>query len=119
MPSILCLASGLLSSGAWTLWGFSLKQREIGGGCWSALITSPSRMKLSPYQILEMWTLRNLCGKILSLSLGFLTPISQSMVFDLIAKPSGGTVVIWALRIGTPPQLIPKGMDRPRLSIRL
>ena len=118
VSSINCLTLGLLPSGAWTLWGHSLKQQEIGGDCWSALITLPSGLKLSPCQILEMWTPRDLCGKILSLGLGSLTPSSQTMVFSLIAKPLGGTIVIWVLRIGTPPWLIHRGMDRSRLSIR-
>ena len=118
LSSILCLAPGLLPSEAWTLWGPSLKQQEIEGDCWSTLITSPSGLKLSPCQISEMWMPRDLYGKILSLSLGSLTPSSRTMVFNLIANPLGGIVVIWAFRIGTPPWLIYRGMDKPRLLIK-
>ena len=118
VSSIFCLAPGLLPSGAWKLWGLSLKQQEIRGGCWSALITSPSGLKLSPCQILEMWKPRDLCGKILSLGLGSLTPSSRTIVFNLIVRPSRDTIVIWALGIGTPPWLIHKGVDRPRLTIK-
>jgi len=64
-----------------------------------------------------MWMPRNLCGKTLSFDLGSPIPSSQTMVFSLIAKPSGGTVVTWELQIGIPPRLIHKGMDRPRLLI--
>ena len=39
--------------------------------------------------------------------------------FQLIARLSEGIAVTWALKIGTPPRLIHKGIDRPRLSIRL
>ena len=60
---------------------------------------------------------RDSCGKILSLDLGFLILSSRTMVFNLIAKHSGGTVVTWALRIGIQLRLIPRGMDRPRLSM--
>ena len=62
---------------------------------------------------------RDLCGKILSLGLGSLIPSSWITVFSLIAKPSGGTVVTWVLRIGIQLQLTYKEMDRPRLSIKL
>ena len=62
---------------------------------------------------------RNLFGRILSLGLESLIPSSRIMGFSLIAKPSAGTVVNWALRIGTSPRLILKGMDKPRLLIRL
>ena len=61
---------------------------------------------------------RDLFGKILSLGLGSLIPLSRIMVFSLIARPLGGTVVTWELRIDIPPRFIPEGMDRPRLSIR-
>ena len=49
--------------------------------------------------------LRDLLGKILSLSLGSPIPSSQTMVFNLIAKPSGNTVVTWELQIDIPPSL--------------
>ena len=39
--------------------------------------------------------------------------------FQLIARLSEGIAVTWALKIGTPPLLIHKGIDGPRLSIRL
>ena len=61
---------------------------------------------------------RGLCGRILSLDLGFLTPSSQTMGFSLIAKLLEGTVVNWVSRIGTQFWLIHKGMDRLRLSIK-
>ena len=90
-------------SGAWTLWVISLKQQEIGDDYWSTLIILPSGLKLIPCQISEMWMSKGLCGKILSLGLGSFIPSSLTMVFSLIARPSGGTVVNWVLRIGTPP----------------
>ena len=61
--------------------------------------------------------LRDLFGKMLSPGLGFLIPSSRTMAFNLTVKPSRGTVVTWALRIGILPRLIHRGMDRPRLSI--
>ena len=42
----------------------------------------------------------------------------DSKAFNLIVRPSRDTIVIWALGIGTPPWLIHKGMDRPRLTIK-
>ena len=65
-----------------------------------------------------MWIPRDLFGKILSLGLGSHIPLSLIMVFNLIAKLSGGIVVTWELRIDIPPQLILRGMGRPRLSTR-
>ena len=61
---------------------------------------------------------KDLFVKILSLGLGSLIPSSQTMVFSLIAKPSGGIVVTYVLRIGIPPQLIHRGIDRLRLPIK-
>ena len=60
---------------------------------------------------------RGLCGKILSLDLGFSIPSSRTMGFSLIAKLLGGIVVNSVLRIGIQLRLIPRGMDRPRLSM--
>jgi len=40
------------------------------------------------------------------------------MAFNLIANLSGDIVVTWELRLDILPQLIPKGMDKPRLLIR-
>ena len=62
--------------------------------------------------------LKDLFGKILLLDLASFTPLSRIMAFSLIARPSGGTVVIWELQIDIPPRLTPKGMNKPRLSIR-
>ena len=62
---------------------------------------------------------RYLFGKISSLGLGSPTPSTLIMVFNLIVKPSGGTVVTWELRIDIPLRLIHKGMDKLRLLIRL
>ena len=61
---------------------------------------------------------RNLFGKTLSLGSGSLVPSSRIMAFSSIVKPSRDTVVILELRIDIPPQLIPKGMDKPRLLTR-
>ena len=61
---------------------------------------------------------KDLCGKVLSLDLGSPIPSSRTMVFNLIEKLSGGTIVTWEFRIGIPPLLIHRGMDRLRLSIR-
>ena len=63
--------------------------------------------------------LRDLCGKILLLGLRSLIPSSRTMGFSLIVKPSRGTVVNWASRIGTQLWIIHNGMDRLRLLIRL
>ena len=61
---------------------------------------------------------RDLSGKILSPSLGSLIPSSWTMGFNLTVRPSGDTIVTWALQIGILPWLIHRGMDRLRLSIR-
>ena len=61
---------------------------------------------------------RDSFGKILSLDLGSPIPSSRTIIFNLIAKSSKCTVVTQELPIGTPPRLIHKEMDRPRLSIR-
>ena len=62
---------------------------------------------------------RDLFGKILSLGLESLIHSSRTIVFSLIAKPSRGIAVTWALQISIPPRLIHRGMDRLRLLIRL
>ena len=62
--------------------------------------------------------LKGLCGRTLSLGLGFFILSSQTTDFSLIAKFSEGTVVNWVSRIGIPLRLIPKGMGKSRLSIR-
>jgi len=61
---------------------------------------------------------KDLSGKIFSHDLESPIPASQIMDFNLIVKPSGDTVAIWEKRISILLQLIHKGMDRPRLSIR-
>ena len=61
---------------------------------------------------------RDLFEKTLSLGLGSLIHLSQTMDFSLIAKPSGGIVVTWELRIGIPHRPTYRGMDRLRLLIR-
>ena len=68
--------------------------------------------------IRDMDAKRFVWKKKLSLNLGSLIPLSWIMAFSLIARLSEGTVVIWELQIGIPPQLIHGGMDRQRLSIR-
>ena len=60
----------------------------------------------------------DLYGKILSLGLGSLIPLSRTMVFSLIAKPSGGTVVTWTLKVGIQHQPTHKEIDMLRLSIK-
>ena len=62
---------------------------------------------------------KDLFEKKLSLGLGSPIPSSRTMVFSLIAKPSGSTIVTWELQIGISPLFIHRGMDRLRLSIRL
>ena len=54
-------------------------------------------VEASHYLILEIWMQRSLYGTILSLGLGFLTPSSQIMGSSLTVKPSGDTIVNWAL----------------------
>ena len=78
-----------------------LRQQGIRGGYWLAQTTLLSGLKLNYWQISGTWTPRVLFGKILSLGLGSPTPLSLIMVFNLIAKPSGDTVMTWALRIGS------------------
>ena len=56
-----------------------------------------------------MWMPKGLCGRTLSLDLGFLIPLSQTTDFSLIAKLSEGTVVNWVSRIGILLQFIPRG----------
>ena len=63
--------------------------------------------------------LKDLFGKILLLDLASFTPSSRIMAFSLIARHSRGTVVTWELQIDVPPRHTPKGMDKPKLSIRL
>ena len=60
---------------------------------------------------------RDLFGKISSLDLGSPIPPSLIMVFNLIVKPSEGTVATWKLRIDILLRFILKGMDRPKLLI--
>jgi len=72
-------------------WPFT--QWGIRDGCWSAWITSPNELKLSHWKISRIWMPKDLFGKILSLGLESLVPSSQTMIFSLIAKLSGGTVV--------------------------
>ena len=67
---------------------------------------------------LGMWMPRDLFGKTLSLDLGSLIRLSQTMDFSLIVKPLGCTVVIWELWIGIPPRLTHRVMDKLRLSTR-
>ena len=62
---------------------------------------------------------RDLCGRTLSLSLGFLIPLSQTTDFSLIVRFLEGTVVNWVSQIGIPLQLTPRGVGKPRLLIRL
>ena len=45
---------------------------------------------------------KGLCGRTLSLGLGFLTPSSQTTEFSLIAKLSKDTVVNWVSQIDIP-----------------
>jgi len=62
--------------------------------------------------------LKDLCGKTLSLDLGFVIPSSQTTDFSLIARLLEGTIVNWVSQIGIPLQRIPREMDKSRLSIR-
>ena len=50
---------------------------------------------------------------------GVLIPSSWTMVFNLIARPSGDIVVALELRTGIPLLPTPKETDKPRLLIRL
>ena len=62
-------------------------------------------VEIEPLSNIRDMDARRFVWRNISLGLGSLTPSSQTMVFSLIVKPLGGTVVIWALRIGTPPRL--------------
>ena len=57
-------------------------------------------------------------GKTLLPGSGSLTPLSRTMVFSSIVRPSGGTVANWKLRIGILPQPTPRGMGKPKLLTR-
>ena len=48
---------------------------------------------------------RDFFGKILSLGSVSFIPSSRTMVFSLIVKPLGSTVVTWELQIGIHPSL--------------
>ena len=61
---------------------------------------------------------RDFFGRILLLDLGSLILLFQIMTFNLIVRPSEGTVLTLELRIGIAPRLTPKGMDKLRLLIR-
>ena len=62
------------------------KQQVTRNICWSAQTISPSEVKLNLWRTSEMWTLRNLSGKTLSLDLGSLAPSSRTMAFNLTAN---------------------------------
>ena len=115
---ILCLVSGLLLNGVWTLWDPSPKQQETGDGFWSTLITLPSELKLSHWQALGTWMPKGFYGRTSSLGLIFLIPSSKTTDFSLIARLLEGTIVNWVSQIGIPLSLIPRGMNKPRLLIR-
>ena len=104
---ILYPALGHLHSEAWILLALSPKQQVTRDICWSAQTISPNGLKPSPWRALEMWTPKNLFGKILSLGSRSLILSFQKMDFNLIAKPSWDTAVIWELRIGFLPPTYP------------
>ena len=62
-----------------------------------------------------MWMPRNLSRRTLSPDSGSLTPSSRTMALNLIASPSEDIAAVWELQIDILHQLIPKGMDKPRL----
>ena len=112
---ILFLVPDPLHNGDWILWDLSLKQQGTRNGFWLALIISPNGLKLSLWQTSGMWMLRDLCGGILSLDLGFLTPSSRTIGFSFITRLSGDTVATWALRTDIQLLLIPREIGRLRL----
>ena len=61
---------------------------------------------------------KDLFGRILSHDLESSIPLSRTMDFNLIVKPSRDTVTIWELKTGIPFWPIHKGMDKTTLSIR-
>ena len=72
-------------------WGLDIvgpfpKQQVTRNICWSAQTISLSGLKLNLWRTSEMWTLRNLSGKTLSLDLGSLAPSSRTMAFNLTAN---------------------------------
>ena len=104
-------------------WGLDIvgpfpKQQVTRNICWSAQTISLSGLKLNLWRTSEMWTLRNLFGKMLSLDLGSLTPSSWTMAFSLTTNPLGYIVVNWELRTYILPQSILKETDKPKLLIR-
>ena len=72
----------------------------------------------SPWPTSGMWMQRNLSGRTSLLNLESLMPSSWITAINLIARPSGDTVVTWELQTYIPLRLTPKGMGRPRLLIR-
>ena len=112
------LVLSLLYSGVQILSVPFPKQQVTRNICWSAQTISPSGLKLNLWRTSEMWTLRNLFGKMLSLDLGSLTPSSWTMAFSLTTNPLGYIVVNWELRTYILPQSILKETDKPKLLIR-
>ena len=112
------LVLGLLHSEIWILLVLFPKQQVTRNICWSAQTISPSEVKLNLWRTSEMWTLRNLSGKTLSLDLGSFTPSSRTMAFNLTSNRLDYIVVNWELRTDILPQPILKETDKPRLLIR-
>jgi len=91
----LFLALGLLLSGAWILWVLSLRQEKIKSIYWLAQTISPNRLKLNLWRISEIWMSKDSSRRISLLNSAFAIPSSRKMAFNLIAKLSGSTVLIW------------------------
>ena len=98
---------GHLHSGVWILLALFPKQQVTKDICWSTQAISPNGLKSSPWRTSERWMPRNLSGKTLSPGLRSLILSFQKMDFNLIAKPSWDTAVIWELRIGFLPPTYP------------
>ena len=109
------LALGHLPNGARILSVLSPKQQGRKGIYWSARTISPNGQKQNPWRISKTLMPKSFSGKTSSPSSRSLVLSSRTMGFNLLANPSRDIAVIWGLRIGTPPQLTPREMVKPKL----
>ena len=83
-------------------WGLDIvrpfpRQQGTRGIYWSASTILLNGLKLNFQQTSEMWTPRSFFGRTLLPGLGSRTLSSQTMVFNLIVRPSGDTAANWEL----------------------
>ena len=116
--SIHCPTLGRSLSGVWISSSPFPRQQGTKDICSLTLTTLLNGLKLNLYRISEILTLKNLFGKTLSPGSGSFTPSSRTIIFSSIAKPSGGTIANWELRIDILPQPTPRRMGKPKLLTR-